>query len=160
LVPHYDLIHQTGLDGQVTVGRWLWKLEGIRRSGQGPRYLAATAGFEYTFANIGGSGTGLGLLAEYLYDNRGSRASTPWQDDVFAGLRLTANDAQSAELLAGVIVDRGSGARAWSLEASRRLSAHGKVGIEARFFGGSRPEDPLFELRREGYVGIEFSYHF
>jgi hypothetical protein len=160
LTPYYELIHQTGLDAQLTVGQWLWKLEAIRRTGQGPEYLAATAGFEYTFTNAFGTGIGLGLLAEYLYDDRGNRASTPWQDDVFAGVRLTANDTQSTELLAGVIVDRRSGARAWSLEASRRLSDHGKVGLEARSFSGSRREDPLFELRRDGYVQLEFSYHF
>jgi len=160
LVPHYDLIHQTGLDAQVTIGQWLWKLEGIHRSGQGPRFVGATAGFEYTLANVGGTGTDLGLLAEYLYDDRGSRAPTPWQDDVFAGVRLVRGDAQSTELLAGLIVDRKSGAKAWSLEASRRLRDHWKLGLEARFFNGSRSGDPLFELRRDDFVQIAFSYHF
>ena len=160
LVPHYDLIHQTGLDAQVTAGQWLWKLEAIHRSGQGPRYVAATAGFEYTLANVGGSGTDLGLLAEYLTTSGGHEAPTPWQDDVFAGLRVARSDAQSTELLAGVIVDRKSGARAWSLEASRRLRGHAKVGVEARFFSGSSPGEPLAELRRDDYVQIAFSYHF
>ena len=160
IVPHYDLINQTGLDAQVTMGQCLWKLEGILRSGQGPRYAAVTAGLEYTLANVGGSGTDLGLLAEYLYDERGSGAPTPWQDDVFAGVRLARGDVHSTELLAGVIVDRRSGGRAWSLEASRRVSGHGKVGVEARFFNGSSPGDPLSALQRDDYVQIAFSYHF
>jgi hypothetical protein len=62
LVPHYDLINQTGLDAQVTIGQWLWKLEAIRRSGQAPQHVAVTGGFEYTLANVGGSGTDVGLL--------------------------------------------------------------------------------------------------
>ena len=159
-MPYYDLIHQTGLDAQLTVGQWLWKLEAIHRAGQGPRYSAATAGFEYTLANVGGSGTDLGLIAEYLWDERGRTASTPWQNDVFAGVRITRADAQSSELLAGLIVDLRSGAEAGSLEASRRLKDRWKVGLEARFFGGAKPRDPLYELRRDDYVLIALSYHF
>jgi hypothetical protein len=160
LVPHYDLINQTGVDAQMTVGQWLWKVEAIERSGQGPRYAAVTAGFEYTIANVGGSGTDVGLLAEYLYDERGSRATTPWQDDVFAGVRLARGDAQSTELLAGVIVDRKSGARAWTVEASRRVSGNAKLGVEARFFNGSKPGDPLSAIQHDDYVQVAFSYHF
>jgi hypothetical protein len=160
LVPYYDLIDQTGLDAQLTVGQWLWKLEAIHRAGQGPRYLAATAGFEYTFANVGGSGADLGLIAEYLWDERGEAAQTPWQDDVFAGVRITRGDAQSTELLAGLIVDRKSGAIAGSLEASRRLKDRWRIGLEARSFGRSKPADPLFELRRDDYIQIALSYHF
>ena len=37
-----------GLEVQYTTGAWLWKFEGIRRSGQGTPYYAATGGVEYT----------------------------------------------------------------------------------------------------------------
>src|SRR5690606_15671470 len=46
LVPHYDVIHQTGLSLQRIAGDWLWKLELIRRSGQGDTFTAAVGGFE------------------------------------------------------------------------------------------------------------------
>jgi hypothetical protein len=163
LMPHYDLVHQTGLEAQWTAGRWLWKLEGIRRTGPTPSYFAATAGFEYALANAFGLGFDLGLIGEYLHDERGSAASTPWQDDVFAGVRVAPNDAQGTELLAGVIVDRRSRATAWSLEASRRIGGHWRVGFEARAFRAfraSRADDPLAEMRRDGYVQTELSYRF
>jgi hypothetical protein len=160
LVPHYDLVHQTGLDAQVTAGRWLWKLEAIRRSGHASPHLAATAGFEYSLANAGGLGFDLGLLAEYLYDERGRRAPTPWQDDIFFGARVAPNDAQGTELLAGVIVDRRTRSAAWSLEGSRRIGAHWRVGVEARAFRAAQAEDPLAEWRRDGYVQTELSYRF
>jgi hypothetical protein len=159
LVPHYELIGQTGLDAQVTVGQWLWKAEAIHRTGQGRAFVAATAGFEYTFANVGGSGADVGLLVEYLYDDRGREAPTPWQDDVFAGVRLARGDAQSTELLVGVIVDRTGGGRAWSVEGSRRIGAHGKLGLEARSFS-AKPDDVLSGLQRDDYVQLSFAYHF
>jgi hypothetical protein len=160
LVPHYELIGQTGLDAQVTVGQWLWKAEAIHRTGQGRAFVAVTAGFEYTFANVGGSGADIGLLAEYLYDDRGRLAPTPWQDDVFAGVRLARGDAQSTELLVGVIVDRKGGGRAWSVEGSRRIGAHVKFGLEARSFSGAGPDDVLYALQRDDYVQLSFAYHF
>ena len=160
LVPYYDLVHQTGLDAQLTVGRWLWKLEAIRRTAQPSSYFAATGGFEYSLANVGGLGFDLGVLAEYLYDDRGRGAPTPWQDDIFAGVRVAPNDAQGTELLAGVIVDRRTRAAAWSLEASRRIGGHWKVGLEARAFRSARADDPLAQLRRDGYVQTEVSFRF
>jgi hypothetical protein len=160
LVPYYDVIHQTGLDAQWTAGRWLWKLEAIGRTGQGSPYLAATAGFEYALTNAFGRGFDLGLIAEYLYDGRGRRATTPWQNDVFAGVRVAPNDTHGTELLAGVIVDPGSRASAWSLEASRRIGGHWRLGVEARAFRATRADDPLAGLRRDGYFQMELSYRF
>ena len=160
LIPYYDLIHQTGLDVQATQGAWLWKLEAIRRSGQGPRFAAATAGFEYTLAGVFGSGMDLGLLAEYLYDDRGDTAPTPFQDDVFLGMRLGFNDERSSEALLGAIIDRASHARLWSLEASRRIGRSSKLIVEARAFAAIPETDPLYSQRRDDYVQIELAHYF
>ena len=40
LVPYYQIIDQTGIDGQLLLGDWAWKLEAITRSGDGDRYAA------------------------------------------------------------------------------------------------------------------------
>ncbi|MCK5872241.1 MAG: hypothetical protein KAG26_05400, partial [Methylococcales bacterium] len=40
LRPYYEMIHQTGVDIQVTQESWLWKLESIVRSGQGKTFYA------------------------------------------------------------------------------------------------------------------------
>lgn len=160
LTPRYDLIQQTGLDVQLTEGRWLWKLEAIRRSGQGPAYSAATGGFEYTFTGAFGTAMDLGVIAEYLYDDRGSTAPTPFQDDVMMGLRLTANDVPSSELLIGVINDRRSTARSVNFEASRRLGSHYKLSIEARAFTGAPTTDPTFVWRRDDYLQLTLARYF
>jgi hypothetical protein len=165
LVPHYDLVHQAGLDMAATLDAWLFKLEAIHRTGQGrtgqgPSYYASTAGFEYTLSGVFGSGMDLGILAEYLYDERGSRSPSPFQDDVMLGLRLALNDEQSSEVLVAVIDDRRSDARFFSLEASRRLGNSWKLSVEARAFAGIPQTDPLFSMRRDDYVQLELARYF
>ncbi len=160
LVPHYDLIRQTGLDVQMTRGAWLWKLEAIYRKGQGERFFAATGGVEYTLIGIGDGNADVGLVAEYLYDERGAKATTPFQNDVMVGLRLALNDVQSSAALLGAIVDSDSGATFYSLEASRRLGHQWKVDLEARAFVDVPVSDPLYGLHRDDYLQVELGYYF
>jgi hypothetical protein len=102
----------------------------------------------------------LGLIAEYLYDDRGANAPTPFQDDVMMGLRLALNDVQSSEVLFGVIDDRRRHARMFNLEASRRIGRQFKLSLEARAFAGIPAADPLFGWRRDDYVQLELARYF
>lgn len=160
LLPYYDLMHQTGLDVQATLNNWLLKLEAIRRTSTRETYRAATLGFEYTFYQVGDSPLNVGLVAEYLYDSRRRSAPTPFNDDVMLGLRLTPNDIQGTEFLLGVIADRRTSARIYSLEASRRLNDHVKLGVAGRMFSGADAQDPLYSFRRDNYVQMKLSYSF
>jgi hypothetical protein len=159
-ISHYDLIHQTGLDVQATKGNWLWKLEAIRRTGQGESYNASTSGFEYTLYGIMDTVTDLGIVAEYLYDSRNDVAPTPLQDDYMLGIRFNFNDVQSTEALLGVISDGGSQARAFSLEASRRLGDSWRLGLEARAYQNFPVTDPLYTIRNDDYMQVDLNYYF
>mgnify|MGYP003525470715 CR=1 FL=1 len=160
LIPHYDVIDQSSLDVQMTQGAWLWKLETIRRAGQGSAYAALTAGFEYTVSGVLDSGIDLGLLAEYLYDDRGINATTTFQDDIFAGVRLSFNDVASAEVLFGIYADRDSDAHIVNLEASRRLGKSTRLTLEARWFSDIPATDLLYSQRRDDYAQLELAYYF
>jgi len=160
LVPVYDQIDQTGLDLQYTTGSWLWKLEAIYRSGGGDDFAAAVGGFEYTLYGIFGTAMDLGVVGEYLYDDRSAPLATPFDDDVFTGLRLTLNDVQSTEALIGCVSDLDTSARLCSVEASRRLGTSWVASLEARTFSDIPENDPLFGLRRDDYLQLELVYHF
>ena len=168
LRPYYPLIDQTGLDAQATLGGWLLKLEGIHRSGfevrgsGSPRadYTAATYGFEYTFWSAFGSRIDVGALGEHLWDERGSLATSPFQNDLFGGTRIAFNDPQSSEILAGVIYDLDNQARLYLLEASRRIGSSWLIELELRGFSGQRPLDPLASLRTDDYVQVSLQRHF
>ncbi len=160
LIPHYDLIHVTGLDLQMTSAGWLLKFEGITQSGQGERYFAATGGFEYTFVGVVGSAADVGVLAEYLWDDRGRRAPTAFQNDVFFGTRITLNDIQSSELLAGTFIDPANGSTLLRLEAARRLGSSWRLEVEGTAFVGIEDGDPLFGVRRDHNLRLILEKHF
>ena len=120
---------------------------------------ALAGGFEYTSAAVGGRSYDLGVLAEYLYDERGDSAPTPFTDDVFVGMRVELNDVQSSRLLAGAIVDRTDGATFASIEGSRRLGTRWTLDVEGRFFLNVPADDILFGLRRDDYLQLDLSWY-
>lgn len=159
-IPHYDLIHQTGIDVQATIESWLWKFEGIYRSGMADNYFAATFGLEYSFFDIKSSGVDLGVVVEYMYDERGDQATSPFEDDTLLGLRLAANDEQSTEALLGIIVDNEGDGNILSLEASRRIGASFKVNLEAGLFFDGDINDPLYAFQKDDYAQLTLSYFY
>jgi len=162
LIPNYDLIHQSGLDIQATIDSWLLKLEYIHRSSDLETYEASTTGLEYTFYGIFSTTTDLGLVLEYLYDNRGDKANTPFEDDVMLGLRFAFNDTQSTDALLGIIKDNDKDSVIYSLEASRRLGDAWKLSIEARYYELTDQKDTILynSVRDDDYIQMELAYYF
>jgi hypothetical protein len=161
VIPRYEQIDQVAIEGQYTMGAWLWKLEALSRGGLDEgRYFAMVAGFERTTYQLLGTDADLGLLLEYHVDDRRSRAPTPFQDDIFVGTRIALNDVAGTALLAGVVVDRRSGGGLYLLEAGRRMAVGWTLDLELRDVWGAQPEDPLFGLRRDGHVSLSVSRWF
>lgn len=160
LIPFYEQIDQTGLDIQATVGSLLLKLEAIHRWADREDHAALTAGFEYTFWGALGTPVDVGVLGEYLWDERGERAPSSFDDDLFLGTRLAFNDVQSTEILAGVILDLESDAWTAFLEASRRLGESWTLELEARAFSGSPTNALLSALDRDSYLQASLQRHF
>lgn len=160
LIPFYDTIQQTGIDLQATRDAWLWKLELIRRQGQGDTYTALTGGFEYTFYGLSGSQTDMGAIVEYLFDDRHEGASTQYEDDLMIGARFMLNDVQSTELLLGTILDMDSSSYSLSLEASRRIGNDMKLSVEGRVFSNMDPASPTYAFDRDDYLQLELARYF
>ena len=160
LAPHYRVVRRTSLDLQATAGVWLWKLEALHESDRESAWVAWVAGFEHTRFGVNESAADLGLLVEHLFDGRGGSAPQPFENDVFAGLRLAFNDAAGAEVLGGIIRDVEGDATALNLEASRRIGERWTIELEARAWAGTDRDDPLFALRRDDYVQITLSRFF
>ena len=134
-VPYYDQIDQTGLDVQATFEAWLLKLEAIARSGQGDRFYAATAGFEYTLYQIFESGADLGLIGEYHHDGRDAFAPfTIFNNDVMVGARLALNDTDDTSFLGGAIVDVETQTTLMTVEFATRIAEGWKLELEGRMF--------------------------
>lgn len=161
LIPYYDLINQLGLDAQYTHDAWLWKIEVIGREGHGKTFGAMVAGFEYTFYQLATTSADLGVLFEYLYDDRDMNAPfTFTDDDLFVGLRLALNDVDDTSMIAGVIVDRHTDEKLVSIEAKTRLSEHWTLDAEARWFTDIDIDSSLNNFSQDDYIQLELAYHF
>lgn len=160
LIPFYELINQTGMDVQMTTESWLWKLEVIRRESDFETFTASTGGFEYTFYGVLETNIDIGVIAEYLFDDRNVNLTSPFENDLMMGTRLTWNDEQSTELLLGVVQDLDSSDASWNLEASRRIGNRWKLSLEGRFFKVGKPETPLYFVRDDDYIQLELARYF
>ena len=159
LAPYYAQIQQTGFELQAAIGGWLLKTEAIYRDGS-EAYSSVVSGFEYTIGNVGGSGLDVGLLGEYIYDERGEEASTPYARDVFVGSRLALNDVAATEILIGAVVDTQGGGTFFNLEAERRIANGWKLALENRIFSGTSDGDPLHPLRDEDHARLVLKRYF
>ena len=156
----YGTIQQTGLEVQVTTGSMLWKLESIYRQNDFQDMFALAAGFEYTFGNIQNSGVDVGLLGEYLYDDRDDIALSGLQSDVFTGVRLAFNDTQDTELLMGGIFDLERSTELYFVEAERRLGSTFSAAVEARFFENVDPSEFTYVIRNDSFLQFSLTRYF
>ena len=161
--PHYAVIDQTGIDAQLIFGDWAWKLEALTRAGQGDRYAATTFGVERTLVGVFGSRSDLGIVAEYMYDDRGLEALTLFENDVALGARWRRNDFSDTRALLGWTFDVRTGEYIFSLELSRRLGDTWSLYLESRVFGGAEagiPLDKSASLQRDDYIQLEMTRFF
>lgn len=161
-VAYYGVIDQVGVDIQATKEAWLYKLEAISRWGDGDkRITAAVGGIEYTMYDLFEIGADLGLIVEYLYDDRDRSASaTPYDDDVFVGTRVALNDADDTSLLTGVYVDRNHGGITATIEGESRLTESLSVKASGVFIFNTPFDDVLGGLRRDDFVEVRMLYYF
>ncbi len=160
LRPVYNLMQQVGLDAQWTHGGWLLKFEGLVRSGKGQHHQAFAAGFEYTFYGLFGTSIDAGLLSEYHYDSRGDVATTIFNQDIFAGTRITMNDNKDTAFLGGAFYDHDNGTTAYRVEIERRLGDRYKLLIEGQKFSDTARNDLSYNFRQDSYLQIELRRYF
>ena len=131
------------------------------REGHGRTFGAAVVGLEYAMYQVLGSGSDLGLLAEYLYDGRDDSAPpTALAQGVFVGARLALNDVDDTTLLVGAIVDVEDGSVAGRIEAQRRITSLLSLEVESRFFTNVAEGSLLQSVSHDSFavvrVGLSF----
>ena len=160
LYPYYEQIGQSGLDIQLTAGEWLLKGEAYYRTGQSRSYAATTFGFEYTFTAVADTMMDIGLIGEYVYDDRDNGwLPTVYQNDIMGGLRLLVNDLNDSTVLFGIIRDLDSGSTILAVEASRRLGDSIRLNLDASFFVNMDYNDPAFAMAKDDFIKLEMVYY-
>ena len=148
----YALVNQTGIDMQFITGPILWKLESIVRRSKPQNMWALAAGAEYTISNTLNAGIDIGIIAEYLYDDRDELALSGMDNDLFIGTRFAFNDVQSTQILAGAIFDLERSTQFFSMEASRRIGSSWKVELEARILDQISDEEFMYFFRKDSFL--------
>jgi len=159
-IPHYVQMTQVALDMLLIADDWIWKLEIIHRDTDPSAYQALTGGFEYTFYGVYDSDINIGSLAEYSYDSRDEGQRGVFDRDLFVGARLAFNDAQSSELLAGIIYDTEKHSQSFRLEGNRRFGDSWKGTIEMQVFSNVDPSDPLAAFEKDDFLLLEIARFF
>jgi hypothetical protein len=175
LIPVYDIIDQTGIDAQYFIGDWVWKLEVISRSGQGDRFSQFTFGFEKSFVGVFGGRSDLGVITEYLYDDRRAQSLSIGDNDVAIGFRYSLNNASDTTALVVSLWDVETHEFLTTLEARSRLGSNWKIIVEASVFSNGKtvqqdfggflqalfdPESELAFFQGEDFLKIELIRYF
>jgi len=158
--PFYAQLSQTSLDLQATKGDWLLKLEALTKEESGKRHEQGGVGFEYTLYTIFDTDIDLGLVGEYLWDERTKPADNAFDNDLFTGMRFAFNDVQSTSILAGAISDLDGDAISLAVEAETRLGAAGRITLEYRNSTHMEPNDPLAPFADDDFLEVRLARFF
>lgn len=160
LIPQYNQISQTGLDILHQSNRWSFKFEGFHRKGQGDKpFHAITSGIEYAHTWSWLNGSDISWLLEYMYDSRKSNATTPFEHDIFAGLRIALNDVDGTEIRMNGIFDVNNEGKIYTLQMSQRINNEWKYRLLARSYNLS-DQDFVYHYRNDDYLEFELVYYY
>lgn len=188
LTPRYQQMQQVGIDALGLYGDLTAKLELVQKSGdEFTDHAEAVTGIEYTFVGLlsplqendllpanwcDGDSVNpvkvlvcndrmdLGVVLEYLWDERGENATQLFQNDFLAGLRFAFNDERSSDALLGIIQDLDHGSTSLSLEASTRLYESFRLSTELRVFSNTSDDPFLSALDDEDFLRLDLAYFF
>ena len=154
---HYPLLSQTGIDIQATKDSWLYKFEAISAELMSERHLSAAGGLEYTYYGLNNSSQDLGLIIEYLFDDRNDY---PFNNEGSIGLRWTRNDINSSALLAGSIIDLDGNSNQFFIEYEQRLKNEFKIFVEAIISGSIDSSDYNYAFKDDSNFKIKIAKYF
>ena len=162
LVPLYEDIRQVGMEAQWALSGWLLKCEAFHRSGFLERYAAFAGGVERTLYGWAGTRADLSLLAEYVYDERGtsSAAMTIFDNDLLLGFRLARGGISDLTMEGGVLYDLDTGETIATLQAGRRIGSAGRIDADLWFLLNTPDDSVLHPFRREDHLRVQWSWTF
>jgi len=161
LVPYYSQISQISIDFLYQSDQLAWKLEAFNRRGQGDDdFYALTGGFEYTSSGNWLKGADVNWFLEYMYDSRDELATTPFEHDVFAGIRIALNDLSGTEIRINSVVDIENSGVIYSAEFSRRITDEWRFSALARIYSNFSENDFIYDFRNDDYLELEVIRYF
>lgn len=187
---YYEQLQQLGVELQYVYDGWAFKFESASRWQQSGNYHTVVSGFEYTFSDIAASSADVGLLVEYLWHNRKdisiekpslevldpsftslaapflrnnripSSYLSPFNNDIFLGMRFALNNINGSYFLAGVIVDADDQTTAASFEGSTRLVDNLNLSLNVYVFSNASKESAFYAFRKDDQIELKLQWYF
>ena len=155
--PFYPILSQTGLDIQSTKGSWLYKLESISAKNGNERHLSAAGGIEYTFYGIQNTQSDLGIIIEYIFDDRNN---SPLNNDGVIGLRWNKNDIKSTTFLAGLLIDLHGNSNRLQAEFEQRIADDLKLFVDFSLNGNINRGDFAYQFIEDSKMTLKIAKYF
>lgn len=157
----YARIDQSALEAQYVLGDSVLKAELIRQRNPAESFWGGGLGIETTRSKFAGGTGDLALYAEYYRDRRSEASpTTPFQNDVFVGLRYTCNDAADTVLEARSTYDLDRRSNLLDLRASRRVFGDGVLSLQW-LQPLSADDDPALQgLADDTQLKLGFAWYF
>ena len=160
LAPHYPRIRQVSLDAQWIRESWLFKLEYLHRYDNEKPFHAAIAGVEHTMYGLFDTAADLGVMVEYLFDDRGNAATSTFDNDLFCGLRLVFNDTGDFECVAGPVVDLDTRASLFRFEVEGRIFEDWRLCVNTYLYSNHRPHESFSSMDADDFLEVLLKWHF
>lgn len=182
---YYEQMHQLGIELQYIYDAWAFKYESASRWQASGNYHNIVSGFEYTFSDIAASDIDVGLLMEYLWHNRDdisiekpslrvlssgeapekvpkvpSNYLSPFDNDIFLGMRFALNNINGSYFLAGVIIDADDQTTAASFEGSTRLVDNLNLSLNVYVFSNASKESAFYAFRKDDQIELKLQWYF
>jgi len=156
----YPVVNQIGLDYQMIVKNTIFKLESVYRSGDFDNIFAITGGLEYTLGNVNNKGLDIGIIGEYVYDNRRALTFSSLDNDLFLGSRLAFNNVAGTEILFGIFQDLSKSTKLVRLEGSQRLGESFKLTATGQAFFSVDNQEFIYLFRKDAFLELELVKYF
>ena len=87
-------------------------------------------------------------------------STSPFQNDLVLGTRITLNDMQSTELLVVGIIDLEGNGQTFSMEASRRIGSDWVVALEGSAFSNVPENTSLVSFKKDSNIRLMLTRYF
>ena len=154
---YYPILSQTSIDIQATKESWLYKLEALTGKVESENHIKIAGGVEYTFYGVNDSPQDLGIVAEYLFDDR---SSNPFNNETALAIRWNKNDIYATTLLAGAYLDLRGDSNRFFCEYEKRLSDDLKLFLDASLNGHINSKDFTYAFSEDSSLTIKIAKYF
>ncbi|WP_249185504.1 hypothetical protein [Moritella sp. 5] len=130
---YVNLVDQISIDIKADLNQIILKGEVLYKIVEGKSTRAAVLGAEFSLLQT--KNIGVNLLSEYSWDQHGEKAlDNSFQNDIFAGVRVTLNGLNNSELLISHNYDFDFGSQHGFVQAKVNVTKALSVGVEGWWF--------------------------